>query len=392
MKQVIDTVDAFIETYPVSLKSTGSLSGLTVGVKDLFDVAGHRCSCGNPDWLKSHQTAEKHAAAVDVLLKKGAAVAGKTHTDELAYSLLGINSHYGRPINKAAPERLAGGSSSGSAAAVCAGLVDIGLGTDTGGSIRIPSSFCGLYGLRTTHGSISLEGLMPLAPSFDTVGWMTKDLGLLTKVALANGLTALGNISTQIIIPSDIWDCTDFKVNAFLMPVVEKLENTLGQAITVSLAGGKLEQWCSSFQVCQAAEIWESHGDWITRENPSFGIGVKERFDMASRVTKSMREEAMVSRDKVSILMEEILGNGILIIPTSPTIAPRRNASLKELGSFRDRALQMLCPAGLAGCPQLSVPVGLIDDAPIGLSLVGPVGSDLDLMKIAHVFQEIIGE
>ena len=182
-----DTADAFVSTFTVAGAGDGPLSGLTFAAKDIYDVAGHVTGCGNPDWARTHPPAEAHAPAVATLLAAGATLVGKTHTDELAYSLMGANAHYGTPKNTADPRRVPGGSSSGSVAAVAAGLVDIGLGSDTGGSVRLPASFCGVYGLRTTHGLLPLDTAMPLAPSFDTVGWYSSDLGTMTRIAASAG-------------------------------------------------------------------------------------------------------------------------------------------------------------------------------------------------------------
>ena len=159
---------------PVPNAESGPLAGLSLAVKDIFDVAGYVTGCGNPAKASEGRMASKTAAAVQSLLDAGARFAGKTQTDELAFSLMGQNAHFSQPINPAAPDRVTGGSSSGSAAAVAGRLVDIAVGSDTGGSIRAPASFCGLIGLRTTHGRIPLDGAMPLAPSLDTFGWFAE--------------------------------------------------------------------------------------------------------------------------------------------------------------------------------------------------------------------------
>ena len=162
----------------------GRLSGLRLGVKDLFYITGMPTTAGNPDWMASHsQPATDTAPSVVALLNEGAVLVGKTLTDELAYSLEGINQHYGTPVNPKAPDRIPGGSSSGSAVAVAKEHIDIGLGTDTAGSIRVPASYNGLYGLRPSHGVISCEHLIPLAPRFDTVGWLTRDFPTMMRVA-----------------------------------------------------------------------------------------------------------------------------------------------------------------------------------------------------------------
>jgi amidase len=182
----------------------GPLAGVPFAVKDIFDVAGVITGCGNPDWLASHAPARANAAAVDALLGAGARLVGKTITEELAFSVIGSNPYYGTPKNVAAPGRVPGGSSSGSAAAVGGGLMPLALGSDTGGSVRVPASYNGIYGMRPSHGRISLEGVMPLAPSFDTVGWFARDPQLFATAgrvllddAASGGLPARALIATD---------------------------------------------------------------------------------------------------------------------------------------------------------------------------------------------------
>src|SRR5262249_46188864 len=147
-----DNLGAFCRHTHVAVKSTGAgpLANLIFGVKDIYDVAGHKTGFGSPDWLATHRPATRTAPSVQILLDAGADLVGKTHTDELTYRLTGENAHYGTPINVNAPGRIPGGSSSGSAAAVAGRLVDFAVGSDTGGSVRAPASFCGIYGIRPT--------------------------------------------------------------------------------------------------------------------------------------------------------------------------------------------------------------------------------------------------
>src|SRR5271157_4147240 len=174
----------FVEHGPSSfrLKEDGPLADLSFAAKDLMDVAGFKSGWGNPDRLRDADPAVATAPAVLASLMAGARLVGKTHTDEVACGMFGMNPHFGTPINPKAPTRVPGGSSSGSASVVAAGLCDFALGTDTGGSIRVPASFCGLYGIRTSYGRISTSGVMAMAPSFDTVGWLARDAVTLRRV------------------------------------------------------------------------------------------------------------------------------------------------------------------------------------------------------------------
>src|SRR5213596_3333152 len=179
-----DNLGAFCRHTHVAAKGrgVGPLANLTFGVKDIYDIAGHQTGFGSPDWLATHGPATRTAPSMQILLDAGADLVGKTHTDELTYSLMRENAHYGTPINVNAPGRIPGGSSSGSAAAVAGGLVDFALGSDTGGSVRVPASFCGLYGVRPTHGRIPLDGILLQAPSYDTIGWFARDAELFARV------------------------------------------------------------------------------------------------------------------------------------------------------------------------------------------------------------------
>jgi len=386
-----DRSDAFVELFHVEPTRKGCLDGLTVAVKDLFDVAGKQTGCGNPDWARTHRPAERHAPAVETILEAGASLVGKTHTDELAYSLLGINHHYGPPRNSAAPDRIPGGSSSGSAAAVSAGCADVGLGTDTGGSIRVPASFCGLFGLRTSHGAVSLEGVMPLAPSFDTVGWLTRNLGHLRRLLAAYGLTRPAGGRPTVIIAEDIWDRAEPNLVRALQPVVEVVEGRWGSCQRISLSDGNLRRWREVFQICQAAEIWQCHGAWIEQENPAFGPGVRERFERASRISVRDWQDAKVERQAIRTRVTSFLENSVLLVPAAPGPALKRDAVAQELDVFRDCALEMLCPAGLAGCPQLVFPAAEVMGCPVGASVIGAPGTDSALIALVETMTDAPG-
>lgn len=387
-----DTVNAFVNFVSRAPTGQGPLSGLTCGVKDLYDFAGHVTGYGNPAWLKTHQPAPKNAAAVDRLLAAGVRCVGKTHTDEIAYSLMGVNAHYGTPTNSAAPDRVPGGSSSGSAAATAAGLVDIGLGSDTGGSVRLPASFCGLYGMRASHGRISLQGARPLAPSFDCVGWFTKNPRLFEKTALVFGLEKRALQNVRLLLPEDVWALADAEVQNALKPVLARLEHLHGKARPIVIASDGLAPWRETFRRHQAFEIWQCHGRWIERHKPAFGPGIKERFEMARSITE---QEFLRARDRRKVIlrhMDEILApDRILIMPTSPGPAPRRDANLATLEDFRARALAMLCIAGLAKLPQFNLPAASLQGAPIGLSLVGAHNTDETLITLARRYEDVYG-
>lgn len=379
-----DAVNAFAKQFELSGAPDGPLAGMTFGAKDLYEISGHVTGYGNPEWARTRRAASSTAFAVQALLDAGATLIGKTHTDELAYSLMGANAHYGTPVNSADPRRVPGGSSSGSAAAVAAGLVDIGLGSDTGGSVRLPASFCGLWGIRTTFGLISLAGAMPFTRSFDTVGWFARDARRMTRAAQAYGCPE-GTPPARLVLPVDIWARAEPDCVARLAPALARLQAHLAPADPIILAPEGLSTWREAFRICQAAEIWDCLGDWVTNSSPAFGPGIRERFEIAATLDDNTKADARATHEAVRACMADVVGgNTIMVLPTSPAPAPMLNADAGALDDFRRRAFEMLCPAGLAGFPQLSVPSGTVDGGPVGLSLVGAPGQDRQLILLAE--------
>ena len=384
---VDDQLGAFCRHVAVRIEGapSGPLAGLSFAAKDIFDVAGQICCCGNPDWLASHPPADHTAPAVTALLDAGATLAGKTLTDELAFSLNGENHHFGTPVNTAAPDRIPGGSSNGSAAAVAGGLVDTALGSDTGGSIRAPASYCGLYGLRPSHGAISLGGVMPLAPSFDTVGWFARDAAVLERV----GEVLLGpgeaRPPNQLLYATDALDRMLPGARAALADAVSWLTEAFGPARPVTVAEEGLDIWLAHFQALQWRQIWQSHGEWVTSRKPAFGPGIAERFRQASEVTDAAVDTADSFRRDVADRLRNMLSDGtILVLPSAPGAAPFKGLSPDAVVSYRNRALGILSIAGLGYLPQLSIPAAMSEGAPLGVSLVGGPGSDRMLLAAAQ--------
>ena len=383
-----EELGAFCEATHVALKgaATGPLAGLDFGAKDVFDVAGHIAGCGNPDWLANHTPAETTAPALQCLLDAGADLAGKTHTDELTYSLMGENAHYGTPVNVNAPGRIPGGSSSGSAAAAAGSLVDFTIGTDCGGSVRLPASFCGLYGFRPSHGRITLAGCMPLASSFDTFGWFARTPTILARVGeVLLEETPRAMRPTQLLMAEDALHAVGPEVAAALEDAMETVRACIGKEQSAVIAGDGLAACFDIFRTLQGAEIWTNHGDWIKRAQPNFGPGVRERFEWASTVSTDDVTAAKRRREMFAERVHNLLSDGsVLCLPTAPGIAPKRGASGDELNDFRARAMELLCTAGLAGLPQITLPLASLENCPLGLSLVGRRGSDMELLTLAE--------
>lgn len=378
---------AFVERLERKPIGSGSLDGLSFGLKDLYDVAGRTAGCGNPDWKLSHEAAVSDCPVLQGLLQAGARLVGITHTDEIAYSLNGENVHYGTPRNPAAPDRVPGGSSSGSASATAGGLVDFAIGSDTGGSVRVPAAYCGLYGIRTTHGRISLAGCMPLAPSYDTCGWFARD---------ARTLVAVG----EVLLDQEVEPQRPRRLcrDPMLFSLCEPATRAVLEAAAVRFAGDALEtvdlgvapeEWKEAFRILQASEIWATHGEWVTATRPGFGPGIRERFAMAAAVTPGEVARMQPVRHAVRKRLHDLLRDGLmLLLPTAPGPAPVLNWDAALLDEFRYRVIALTCLAGHAGLPQLSLPVGEIEGAPVGLSLMAGPAEDAALLGAALAFEE----
>ena len=389
-----DPAHAFVPypDVPVPAASTGPLADLRFGVKDLFDVAGYPTGGGSPILLAMSGIKTRHATTVQTLLDAGAHFAGKTVTDEFAFSMNGNNAHFGAPINGAAKDRITGGSSSGSAAAVSSGLCDFALGTDTGGSVRAPANHCGLYGLRPTHGRVSLEGALDLAPSLDTCGWFARDIDTFARVAdvLLGADSPPFPQRVRLLWPTDIWAMLDSPAAQALDAAVQRTQTVLEQATpldTLALNSWDAMYW--NFRYLQGRESWLTDGPVIERYAPPLGPGVAERFAWSRDVTDAQVAVARSFRATFRERLAHLLGDdGVLLMPTMPDIAPLRAAPESALEDYRNKAIRMLCVAGLSGFPQLSMPLATREGAPLGLSLLGPAGSDRSLIHLAEVLAQ----
>jgi amidase len=380
---VRDPYNAFCRHTDIELDGApaGSLSGLSFAVKDVFDIASQRTGNGNPVWLETHEPAAHTASSVERLLAAGAHMTGKTHTDEMAYSLNGENVHYGTPVNPNAPGRIPGGSSSGSAVAVVGGLVDFALGTDCGGSVRLPASFCGIYGIRTTHGLVPVDGIVDLAKSFDTVGWFARDPKTMRRVGEVLLPRASEFAPKRLLIAQDAFAFAGPEVGEALAGAVAKLKAVFSQHHDVQIYDGDTTIWPHVFRILQGDEIRRRHSAWIDAHNPHFGPGIAERFRWTRTVDPAEVEQMKPKREEVARRMDALLGDdAVLCLPTVPGIAPRLATPPEELETFRARAFALLCVAGLARLPQISLPLGTMKNCPIGLSLIAPRFADCGLL------------
>jgi len=360
---------------------SGPLDGLTVAVKDLFAVPGQPVGAGNPAWLREARVETEAAPAVAELTSAGASVRGIARTDEFAYSIAGRNEHYGTPPNGGAPLAIPGGSSNGPASAVALGFADIGLGTDTGGSIRVPASYQGLWGLRTTHGLVSRDGLLPLAPSFDTVGWLTRTGSVLRRVA-GVCLPAAPPVAPSILVVEDLLAQAEPATAAAFEACLAGLDIPVRRTRLAEHGLPHPSALYETFRLVQAGEAWEAHGAWIEAHPGALGPTIAARFAAARDVDPAARAEAVARLPRERAAIRTLVGDAVLALPTTPGPAPSLRAGAEALDHARAATLAMTSLAGLGGLPALSAPA-LTVDAPVGLCLAGAPGTDRALVSLA---------
>jgi amidase len=386
-----DATNAFVPGPRVIVEGApdGPLAGLTFAAKDLFDVAGYPTGGGNHDWARANPVPTRHAWAVQTLLDAGATLIGKTITDEVSLGILGENAFDGTPLNTAAPDRVPGGSSSGSAAAVAAGLCDTALGTDTGGSVRVPSSFCGLYGIRPTHGRLDVTGMLPQAPSSDTTGWFARDAATFARVSsVLLGEAVPDTLPTRLIIAVDAFGFADAAVAAALQPLVDRLADVIGTAREEVMAPQGLSVWSRAQRTLQPHEAWQTFRPWVERDNPRMAFGVARGLITGSMISETDRSWAELMRQEARARMAYLLPPGtILCLPTTPFPAPMKGLPLPILGPMRDRITCLCAHGGLTGVPQVSLPGATMGGLPIGLSIVGGRGADAALVAVAMAME-----
>jgi Asp-tRNA(Asn)/Glu-tRNA(Gln) amidotransferase A subunit family amidase len=378
----------------------GPLAGLTVAVKDLFALTGYRIGAGNPTHLNSARAETTTAPALTDLLRAGASVRGIARTDEFAYSIAGDNVHYGTPPNVALPGALPGGSSSGVASAVAAGHADIGLATDTAGSIRVPASYQGLWGLRTTHGLVPRQGVLPLAQSFDTVGWLTRDGATLQRVA-DWCLSYDGSASTEsvygesdedlpwrFLVPDEILDAADPATRAAFDALLVRLAASDHPPRLARVSLGDLDEYYEPFRTVQGAEAWRNHSAWLREHPGAVGPAVAERFRIASEVTAEAEASARDRLEPLRKHVAQLVRDAVLLLPTVPGPAPARTGDPAAVDRTRQATLRMTTPAAVAGVPAVSVPLLTVPSplgaAPVGVCLVSRAGTDIALVRTAR--------
>ena len=377
---------AFIETFTLEPTADGPLRGLTFAVKDLIDIAGRKTGCGNPSWRETHPPARSHAVCVEQLLAAGAKCVGKTLTDEVAFSLVGENHFYGTPLNPKAPDRVPGGSSSGSASAVACGLADFALGTDTGGSVRMPANNCGIWGLRPSHDFISVAGVMPFAPSFDTVGVLAKSADILARAAaVLFGQVPLERTLAEPVAPTsevlgppraiylirEAFALAEPEVQKAHQKSIEKIRSQFSSAVRErSLADiigasspSNFDVLLETFCYLQWSEIENSFGGWIAECKPRLGPMTTKNFEMVASFDRRLIPQVIARREAFYRALRAFLGpRDLLCIPTSPSPAPMKGSLGldQRAGNYYRNALSLTSIAGLARLPQVSLPLASV--------------------------------
>ena len=364
---------------------SGPLDGLRLVVKDVIDVRGAVTGGGNPDWAADHGPADESAPAVTALTEAGAVLAPKGQCAELAFSLSGGNVHYGMPRNAAAPDRDPGGSTSGPAAAVAGGICELGVGTDTLGSIRVPASYCGVWGFRPTHGRIPVEGVMPLAQSFDTVGLLADEPERLHRAAevLLGEPAASASPPSRLLIAPHLFGAAEPEVADAARSAASDLAERLGAQIAETAIlddAPSSENGMAAFNVLQGVQVWANYGDWVERTSPSLGPDIAARLERASGFGASDVDEAEPVARQIAAAVSKLDANEALVLPTTGTPAPGRDADADERERARVSAGQLTSIATLAGAPAISMPLLSMGGLPVGLSLVGRPGRDLTLL------------
>lgn len=371
------------------IQDDGPLADIRLAVKDLFLVQGYTNAAGNPDWLRTHEPAKTTASAVQKLMDAGSVFCGFTQTDELAYALEGNNQHFGKSENPKLPGHACGGSSMGSAAAVASRWADVGLGTDTGGSIRVPASYCGLYGLRPSHGAVSTEGLIGLAPRFDTVGWFAGDAALLRQVG-------------QVLLPETV-DVTQPKtllIDPFILSLAQADCGQAMSTVEARLSGvfqrtrivdlGLDREYAGLnevFRVLQGRAIADYHGQWLRQAQPVFSQPITDRLNMALAITDAEVASAERHRQAFQQHLQNVLDDdSVLLLPTTPSTAPKLG---EDTSALRPRLLTLTAIAGLTGSAQVHLPLMPLarnhhPSQPYGFSLLMPSGRDHTLLRLSE--------
>ncbi|HQL91972.1 MAG TPA: amidase [Anaerolineaceae bacterium] len=382
-----DALQAFVRENHIALKGsgTGELNGLTFAAKDVFKIRGSTFGNGHPDWLRTHEPDDFTSSTIQRLLDNGADLVGKTVCDELCFSISGENWNYGSPLNPHDPRRFTGGSSSGSGAATSGGLVDFALGSDCLGSVRVPASYTGVFGVRPTYDRVPSDGEAEYCPSMDVFGYMASDPEVFRKVSkVILGEDPEPVKLRKLIIAKDCFDAISPQVFADLKPAIDHIGANLSSVEEREISPDGLDNWIKVFQQVQGYEVWRSYGGWVRKYRPILSRGPRERLAWASTITLQEYNAGLVKMHEISRYVRDMLANGeVLVMPTAASVAPLRSAPLEEINATRLQSTYLLCVSPLSGVPQMTLPMVMADDLPLGLSLLSGFNTDLALANLS---------
>lgn len=382
-----DPLQSFVRENHIALAETrsGLLSDYVFSAKDVFKVKGSTWGNGHPDWLRHSSPDEYTATGVQELLDHGADLVGKTVCDELCYSISGENWNYGSPLNPHDIRRYAGGSSSGSCVSVAGGLVDFSVGSDCLGSVRVPASYNGLLGIRPTYDRITTRGEVPYCESMDVFGFVAKESNIFQDVAqvLLKEDQQFFDFE-KIIIAEDCFNAIDDEVVEHLTDTIEYIKKDFEKVIEREIAPEGLDAWVKTFQIVQGYEVWESYGGFVNKYHPTLSPGPKARLKTASEITRAEYDQALNEKLAIQKYIDDLLADDtVVLLPTASSIAPLKTASQEKINHYRAQSSKLLGISPLSGTPQITIPLAKQEGVPLGISLMGPKGSDRALIDLA---------
>jgi aspartyl-tRNA(Asn)/glutamyl-tRNA(Gln) amidotransferase subunit A len=354
--------------------------GIRLAIKDLFDTAGLTTTYGSI--IYADHVPEKSAEAVERLEAAGYANVGKANLHEFAYGITSANPHYGTVPNPAFAGRIAGGSSGGSGAALAAGLADAALGTDSGGSIRIPAACCGIVGFKPTYGLVSLEGVFPLAPSFDHVGPMARSVAECTQMMsrLADGFEPTRIASLEEVEVGVAWlHLADPQVHARVREAADLFPRR--KDIDFPLA----EKVAPAF-MREAADV---HRDLFAEFADSYGDNVRTKVERCLALPDAEYERGLHAREALREQAEVALaGLDLVLTPTLGFVAPLLPVDDLEI---REAAIRLTIPFNALGWPALALPCGPAEDGlPASLQIAGRPGSDALVLAVGEHVESLV--
>ena len=371
---------------PVEGAAAGPLAGLSAVVKDMYDIAGERMGCGNPDWLASHAPATRHCPPVQKILDAGATIIGKTVCDEFFYSVTGANAHYGTPVNVRAhgaacraahrPARLP------RSAPACA--ISRSAATPAARCASQPRSTASTACVRPTNASSTAAWRTWRRASTCRAGLPRRRACSATSARCCSTSRRVPAKINRVVVLEDAFAQADPEIADLLHTLLEFMSDDLPAMAHGKIAPDGFDPWREAFRIIQAYETWQSFGGFVVKHRPKIGPGIRERMEFAATVTKAQADAARLVHGKAREHIRQIAAPGtVLALPTvADDRAAGRHAGRRSRG-FPRASMRLTCTAGIAGLPQMNIPAGTLNGCPIGLSFIGWAGGDEALLDLA---------